>query len=148
MHEAVQGGAEERWASTEEKVTFYRAEDLKTPAETPARSDAELVGWRLTVAAGDPVHHEPPDVEHADVVVDVEEGDLVVVLPEDEEEGVHELHQLGEVVPPQHVDDLQEGQTHGRVLVWFFFTLPPKNITSRCCVSLEPRKVRGEPGTG
>lgn len=60
----------------------------------------------LTVAAGDPVHDEPPDVEHAGVVVDVEEGDLVIVLPEYEEEGVHELDELGEVVPPQDVDDL------------------------------------------
>lgn len=58
------------------------------------------------MAAGDPVHDEPPDVEHADVVVDVKERHLVVVLPQDEEEGVHELHQLGEVVPPQDVDDL------------------------------------------
>lgn len=93
------------------------------------------------MAAGDPVHDEPPDVEHADVVVDVEEGDLVVVLPEDEEEGVHELHHLGEVVPPQHVDDLQEGQTDERA----FLPLSP-NVTSRCCVSLwRPRKVQGEP---
>lgn len=61
---------------------------------------------RLTVAAGYPVHDEPPDVEHAGVVVDVEEGDLVVVLPQYEEEGVHELDELGEVVPPQDVDDL------------------------------------------
>lgn len=61
---------------------------------------------RLTVAAGDPVHDEPPDVEHADVVVDVKKRHLVVVLPQDEEEGVHELQQLGEVVPPQDVDDL------------------------------------------
>lgn len=61
---------------------------------------------RLTVAAGDPVHDKPPDVEHADVVVHVKKGHLVVVLPQDEEEGVHELQQLGEVVPPQDVDDL------------------------------------------
>lgn len=59
------------------------------------------------MAAGDPVHDEPPDVEHADVVVDVEKCDLVVVLPQNEEEGVHELHQLGEVVPPQDVYDLR-----------------------------------------
>lgn len=59
------------------------------------------------MAAWDPVHDEPPDVEHADVVVDVKKRHLVVVLPQDEEEGVHELHQLGEVVPPQDVDDLR-----------------------------------------
>lgn len=61
------------------------------------------------MAAGDPVHNEPPDVEHADVVVDMKTCDLVVVLPQDEEEGVHELDQLGEVVPPQGAYDLREG---------------------------------------
>lgn len=58
------------------------------------------------MATGHPVHHEPPDVRHAGVVVDVKEGDLVVVLPQDEEEGVHELDELGEVVPPENMDDL------------------------------------------
>lgn len=60
------------------------------------------------MAAGDPVHNEPPDIEHADVVVDMKKCDLVVVLPQDEEEGVHELDQLGEVVPPQDVYDLRD----------------------------------------
>lgn len=60
------------------------------------------------MAAGDPVHNEPPDIEHADVVVDMKKRDLMVVLPQDEEEGVHELDQLGEIVPPQDVDDLRE----------------------------------------
>lgn len=59
------------------------------------------------MAAGDPVYDEPPDVEHAGVVVDVQEGNLVVVLPQYEEEGVHELDELGEVVPPECVDDLR-----------------------------------------
>lgn len=61
------------------------------------------------MATGDPVHNEPPDVEHADVVVDMKKCDLVGVLPQDEEEGVRELDQLGEVVPPQDVYDLPEG---------------------------------------
>lgn len=75
---------------------------------------------RLTVAAGYPVHDEPPDVEHAGVVVDMEEGDLVVVLPQDEEEGVHELDELGEVVPPQDVDDLRGGKRalEGDMWLW------------------------------
>lgn len=30
----------------------------------------------------------------------------MVVLSEDEEEGVHELNGFGEVVPPQNIDDL------------------------------------------
>lgn len=32
---------------------------------------------------------------------------LVVVLAEDEEEGVHEFYEFGEVVPPQDTDDLK-----------------------------------------
>lgn len=58
------------------------------------------------MATGDPVHDEPPDVQHAGVVVDVKNSDLVVILSEDEEEGVHELDELGEVVPPQDIYDL------------------------------------------
>lgn len=64
----------------------------------------------LTVSTGHPVHDEPPDVQHGGMVVDVQEGDLVVVFAQDEEEGVHELDEFGEVVPPQHVDDLQRQQ--------------------------------------
>lgn len=60
----------------------------------------------LTMAAGDPVHDKPPDVQHAGVVVDVKNCDLVVILSEDEEEGVHELDELGEVIPPQDIYDL------------------------------------------
>lgn len=59
------------------------------------------------MSTGHPVHDEPPDVRHSGVVVDVQEGDLVVVFAQDEEEGVHELDEFGEVVPPQHVDNLQ-----------------------------------------
>lgn len=61
----------------------------------------------LTMAAGNPVHHKPPDVEHGGVVVDMEDCYLVVVLAEDEEEGVHELYEFGEVIPPQDTDDLK-----------------------------------------
>lgn len=58
------------------------------------------------MTAGYPVHDEPPDVQHAGVVVDVEKCDLVIVFPQYEEKGVHELDQLGEVVPPQDTYDL------------------------------------------
>lgn len=34
----------------------------------------------LTMAAGDPVHDKPPDIQHASVVVDVKKCDLVIVL--------------------------------------------------------------------
>lgn len=60
------------------------------------------------MTTGHPVHDEPPDVGHASVVVDVKEGDLVVVLSQDEEKGVHELDELGEVIPPQDIDDLSQ----------------------------------------
>lgn len=68
--------------------------------------EAVECGTEIRVAAGHPVHHEPPDVEHGGVVVHVQNGDLVVVLAQDKEEGVHEFYELGEVVPPQHSDDL------------------------------------------
>lgn len=64
----------------------------------------------LTVATGYPVHDKPPDVQHAGVVVDVKERDLVGVLSQDEEKRVHELEKLGEVVPPQDIDDLGGGK--------------------------------------
>lgn len=59
------------------------------------------------MAAGYPVHDEPPDIQHAGVVVDVKERDLVIVLSQYEEKGVHELDELGEVVPPQNMHDLR-----------------------------------------
>lgn len=59
------------------------------------------------MTTGHPVHNEPPDVEHAGMVVDVQECDLMVVLSEDEEEGVHELDEFGEVVPPENIHDLK-----------------------------------------
>lgn len=68
--------------------------------------ETEVAFKTLTLAAGYPVHDEPPDIRHAGVVVDVEKRDLVIVLSEYEEEGVHKLDELGEVVPPQHVHDL------------------------------------------
>lgn len=61
---------------------------------------------KIRMAAGNPVHHKPPDVEHGSVVVDMEHGDLVVVLAKDEEKGVHEFDEFGEVVPPEDADDL------------------------------------------
>ena len=63
-------------------------------------------GTKIRVATGDPVHHEPPDVEHGGAVVHVQHCDLVAVLAQDEEEGVLELDELGEVVPLEHADDL------------------------------------------
>lgn len=68
--------------------------------------EAVKCGTKIRVATGDPVHHKPPDVQHGGVVVDMQHGDLMVVLAQDEEEGVHELYQFGEIVPPQDTDYL------------------------------------------
>lgn len=59
------------------------------------------------MATGYPVHNEPPDIQHASVVVDVKKGDLAIILPQNEKKGVHELDELGEVVPPQDFYDLR-----------------------------------------
>lgn len=61
---------------------------------------------KIRMAAGNPVHHKPPDVEHGGMVVDVQDCDLVVILAKDEEEGVHEFYEFGKVVPPEDADDL------------------------------------------
>lgn len=58
------------------------------------------------MAAGNPVHHKPPDVEHSGMVVDVQDCDLVVVLTKNEEKGVHEFYEFGKVVPPEDTDNL------------------------------------------
>lgn len=59
------------------------------------------------MAAGYPVHNEPPDIQHAGVMVDVKKRDLMVILSYYEEKCVHELDELGEVVPPQDIHDLR-----------------------------------------
>lgn len=59
------------------------------------------------MAAWYPVHNEPPDIQHASVVVDVKKCNLVIILSKYEEKGVHELDEFGEVVPPQDIYDLR-----------------------------------------
>lgn len=68
--------------------------------------EAIKCGTKIRVAAGDPVHDKPPDVQHRGMVVDVQDRDLVVVLAQDEEEGVHKFYEFGEVVPPEDTDNL------------------------------------------
>lgn len=68
--------------------------------------EAVKCGTKIRMAAGDPVHHKPPDIQHGGMVVDVEDRDLVVVLTQNEEEGVHEFYEFGEVVPPKDTDNL------------------------------------------
>lgn len=60
----------------------------------------------VRMAAGNPVHDKPPDVEHSGMVVDVQDCDLVVVLTKNEEKGVHEFYEFGKVVPPEDTNNL------------------------------------------
>lgn len=55
----------------------------------------------LTLPSRDPFDANPPEDEHGAVMVDVEEADLVELLPQDEKDCVQELHSLGDVVPPE-----------------------------------------------
>lgn len=64
-------------------------------------------GWEgghslvLTLPPGDPFDADPPEDEHGAVVVDVEEADLVELLPQDEKDRVQEFDSFGNVVPPK-----------------------------------------------
>lgn len=49
-------------------------------------------GGVLTLAACHPLDSDPPQCEHGAVMVHMKEGDLVVLLPQDEEHGVQILH--------------------------------------------------------
>lgn len=52
------------------------------------------------------------------MVVDVQDRDLVVVLAQDEEEGVHKFYEFGEVVPPEDTDNLRgKGQRFNRLIL-------------------------------
>lgn len=65
--------------------------------------DETVQGWsKETLPTRYPVEHAPPDVEHGGVVVNVQERNLIVLLPQNEEYRVQELNELGEVVPPQY----------------------------------------------
>lgn len=55
----------------------------------------------LTLSTGDPFDANPPEDEHGAVVIDMEEADLVELLPHDEKDCVQELHSFGDVVPPE-----------------------------------------------
>ena len=43
---------------------------------------------------------DPPQAEHGGVVVDVEEGQLVILLADDEEHRVEHLETFAKVIPP------------------------------------------------
>lgn len=55
----------------------------------------------LTLSTRDPFDTDPPEDEHGAVMVDVEEADLVELLPQDEKYCIQEFHSFGNIVPPQ-----------------------------------------------
>ena len=77
---------------------------------------------QLTEKAGAPGHvprPDPPEGEHGGVVVDVEEAQLLLVLlPEDDEQAVRQLHQLADVIPPQSSGYPQRGRVHAGKIRW------------------------------
>lgn len=54
----------------------------------------------LTCTSSIPLHSDPPEEDHGAVMVDMKEGDLVVLLPQNEEHCVQQLYNLREIVPP------------------------------------------------
>lgn len=41
------------------------------------------------------------------MVVDVQNSDLMIIFPQNEKEGIHELNEFGEIVPPEDTYDLE-----------------------------------------
>lgn len=61
---------------------------------------------KIGVTTWHPVHDKPPDIQHGGMVVDVKISKLMVVFAQNEKKCVHELNELGKVVPPEHMNDL------------------------------------------
>lgn len=55
----------------------------------------------VALSTRDPFDADPPKNKHGAVVVDMEEADLVKLLPHDEKDRVQEFHSFGDVVPPK-----------------------------------------------
>lgn len=41
------------------------------------------------------------------MVIDMQNGDLMIIFPQNEKEGIHELNEFGEIVPPEDTYDLE-----------------------------------------
>lgn len=41
------------------------------------------------------------------MVVDMQNSDLMIIFPHNEKEGIHELDEFGEIVPPEDTYDLE-----------------------------------------
>lgn len=55
-----------------------------------------------------PVHNKPPNIQHRCMVIDMQDGDLMIIFPQNEKEGIHELNEFGEIVPPEDTYDLEK----------------------------------------
>lgn len=55
----------------------------------------------LTLSSSHPFDAYPPQREHGAVVVHVQEGNLIELLPQDEKHCVQILNALGDEIPPQ-----------------------------------------------
>lgn len=42
------------------------------------------------------------------MVIDMQDGDLMIIFPQNEKEGIHELNEFGEIVPPEDTYDLEK----------------------------------------
>lgn len=38
----------------------------------------------------------------------MQDGDLMIIFPQNEKEGIHELNEFGEIVPPEDTYDLEK----------------------------------------
>lgn len=65
----------------------------------------------LTLSSCHPFDADPPQREHGAVVVDVQEGDLVELLPQDEKHCVQILDALWDEIPPQSAGHLSHTRT-------------------------------------
>lgn len=57
--------------------------------------------FELTLSTRDPLDTDPPEDKHGAVMVDMEEADLVKLLPQDEKDCIQEFHSFRDVVPPK-----------------------------------------------
>lgn len=62
----------------------------------------------LTGATWYPFDTDPPQREHSRVMVHVEEAQLIILFPQNEEECIAEFQELAKVVPPNCVSNLNE----------------------------------------
>lgn len=40
------------------------------------------------------------------MVIDMQDSDLMIIFPQNEKEGIHELNEFGEIIPPEDTYDL------------------------------------------